>query len=77
MITCVLAERTIAVFMKMIKLLLYHIKGYMSSCYSNNSDNWNYNSRYQINYEYLSNKILSTSPEDEGEVNLDEKWTSY
>ena len=54
------------------KIITISYQGYMSSCYSNNSDNWNYNSRYQDNYEYLSNKILLTSPEDEGEVNLDE-----
>jgi len=54
------------------KIITVSYQSYRSSCYSNNSDNWNYNSRYQINYEYLSNKILSTSPEDEGEANLDE-----
>ena len=54
------------------KIITKSYQGYRSSCYSNNSDNWNYNNRYQTNYEYLSNKILVTSPEDEGEVNLDE-----
>ena len=54
------------------KIITKSYQGYRSSCYSNNSDNWNYNNRYQTNYEYLSNRILVTSPEDEGDVNLDE-----